>query len=131
MLPWVVRDERSGGIVGSTRYHDILPKIDRVEIGYTWYSKSAQGSHVNPACKLLLLQHAFDEVGCAVVGLRTDAENLHSQGAIAKLGARRDGTIRHWGTRRDGSARDTVIFSIVRDEWPPVRTRLLERLGAN
>ena len=124
MLAWAVRDERNGRIVGSTRYHDILPAIDRVEIGYTWYAKSVWSTHVNPACKLLLLEYAFDRVGCEVVGLRTDGQNVRSQGAIARLGARRDGLIRHWGMRRDGSARDTVMFSILHSEWPDVRRGL-------
>ncbi len=128
MLPWAVRRESDGRIIGSTRYHDIVSEIDRVEIGYTWYAKSAQGGFVNPACKMLLLGHAFEGLGCAVVGLRTDAENLRSQAAIAKLGAQRDGTIRRFGVRRDGSPRDTVMFSILREEWPAVRAALERRL---
>ncbi len=128
MLPWAVRRESDGRIIGSTRYHDVVAEIDRVEIGYTWYAQSAQGGFVNPACKMLLLAHAFDGLGCAAVGLRTDAENLRSQAAIAKLGAKRDGTIRHFGVRRDGSARDTVMFSMLRDEWPAVRAALEHRL---
>ncbi len=129
MLPWAVRDEESGAVIGSTRYHDIAASIDRVEIGYTWYAHTRWATRVNPACKLLLLEHAFGVLGCAVVGLRTDGENLRSQAAIERLGARRDGLLRHFGTRRDGSARDTVMFSILRDEWPAVKTRLLERLA--
>ncbi|HEY6572532.1 MAG TPA: GNAT family N-acetyltransferase, partial [Candidatus Eisenbacteria bacterium] len=102
MLPWVVREVTSGAIVGSTRYHDIVPRADRVEIGYTWYAMSWQRSHVNTACKLLLLGHAFDSLGCAVVGLRTDNFNFASQRAIEGLGAKKDGVIRHHTTRRDG-----------------------------
>lgn len=128
MLVWTVRDN-SGRIVGSTRYHDIVASIDRVEIGFTWYAKSAWGTHVNPACKFLLLQHAFDDIGCAVVGLRTDGENLRSQKAIESLGARRDGMLRHFGIRRDGAARDSVMFSILSAEWSAVRSGLRTRLA--
>lgn len=127
MLPWVVRELGSGVLVGSTRYHDVLASVDRVEIGYTWYAKRWQRSFLNTACKLLLLEHAFDTLGCAVVGLRTDILNLVSQRAIEALGARKDGVIRHHFRRRDGSVRDTVMYSILRDEWPAVRTRLEQR----
>jgi N-acetyltransferase len=128
LLPWAVRDLGSGDIVGTTRYHDILAAMDRVEIGYTWYAKRCQRTHVNTSCKLLLLRHGFDTLGCKVVGLRTDILNLASQAAIGKLGANRDGVIRHWGLRRDGSVRDTVMFSILLKEWPEIRERLEERL---
>jgi RimJ/RimL family protein N-acetyltransferase len=129
MLPWVVRDLASGVIVGSTRFHDIVPAIDRVEIGYTFYSKRCQRTHVNTTCKLLLLRHAFDDLGCAVVGLRTDGFNFASQRAIEALGARKDGVIRHHRLRRDGSPGDTVIYSILRSEWGDVRRHLeLRRL---
>ena len=128
MLAWAVRDLTTGDIVGSTRYHDIMAAIDRVEIGYTWYAKRCQRSHVNTSCKLLLLRHGFDTLGCKVVGLRTDILNLASQRAIEKLGANRDGVIRHHAARRDGSVRDTVMYSILLDEWPAVRTRLEDRL---
>ncbi len=128
MLPWVVRDLTSGSIVGSTRYHDIAPAIDRVEIGHTWYGHSRQRTHVNTTCKLLLLRHAFDTLGCKVVGLRTDNFNFRSQRAIEALGAKRDGVIRHYGIRRDGSARDVVMYSILLTEWPDVRRHLELRL---
>lgn len=131
MLPWVVRELGSGAIIGTTRYHDIMPAIDRVEIGYTWYGASWQRTHVNTACKLLLLTHAFETVGCAVVGLRTDNFNFRSQRAIAALGAKKDGVIRHHGQRRDGSVRDTVIFSILAAEWPDVKRHLTLRLARN
>lgn len=124
MLPWVVREVATNAVVGSTRYHDIVAAIDRVEIGYTWYAKRWQRSHVNTACKLLLLRHAFDSLGCAVVGFRTDAFNLASRKAIARLGAKEDGIIRHHQARRDGTARDTVMFSILAHEWPDVRRHL-------
>lgn len=129
MLPWIVRETATGAIVGSTRYHDIVAPIDRVEIGYTFYAKRCQRSHVNTACKLLLFGHAFDTVGCKVVGLRTDNFNLTSQRAIAALGAKRDGVIRHYNARRDGTVRDTVMFSVLVQEWPDVRRHLESRLA--
>ena len=128
MLPWAVRELSSGEIVGSTRYHDIVAAVDRVEIGYTWYAKRCQRTHLNTTCKLMLLAHAFDTLGCAVVGLRTDILNTRSQQAIEKLGANRDGVIRHHALRRDGSVRDTVMYSILSAEWPAVRERLETRL---
>jgi RimJ/RimL family protein N-acetyltransferase len=129
MLPWVVRESTTGDIVGSTRYHDVLAAADRVEIGYTWYSKCWQRSHVNTACKLLALGHAFETVGCAVVGFRTDNFNFASQRAIEALGAKRDGAIRHHALRRDGSARDTVMYSILASEWPDVKRHLEGRIA--
>ncbi|HLZ45516.1 MAG TPA: GNAT family protein [Gemmatimonadales bacterium] len=128
MLPWVVRDVPSGTIVGSTRYHDIVPAIDRVEIGHTFYGQSRWRTHVNSTCKLLLLRHAFETLGCKCVGLRTDNFNFRSQRAIEGLGAKKDGVIRHFGSRRDGSARDVVIYSILAAEWPDVRRHLELRL---
>jgi len=130
-LAWAVRDLVSGAIVGSTRYHDIVPEIDRVEIGYTWYAARVQRTHVNTTCKLLLLAHAFDTLGCAVVGLRTDIANLRSQRAIEALGAVKDGVLRHHQVRRDGTARDTVMYSLLRSEWPDVRQRLERRLATH
>jgi RimJ/RimL family protein N-acetyltransferase len=129
MLPWVVRDLSSGTIIGSTRYHDIVRDIDRVEIGYTWYGAKWQRSHVNTTCKLLLLTHAFETLGCKVVGLRTDNFNFASQRAIERLGAKKDGVIRHHLARRDGSARDSVIYSILVAEWPDVKRHLALRLA--
>jgi RimJ/RimL family protein N-acetyltransferase len=123
-VPFAVVDSSSGAVIGTTSYHDILPAVDRVEIGYTWYAKSVQRSHVNTSCKLLLLSHAFDTLGCAVVGLRTDNFNYASQRAIERLGAKKDGVIRHHGARRDGTVRDTVMYSIVRGEWPEVKSHL-------
>jgi RimJ/RimL family protein N-acetyltransferase len=129
MLPWAVRELVTGAIVGSTRYHDIASQIDRVEIGYTWYAARWQRSHVNTACKLLLLAHAFEALGCHVVGLRTDNFNFASQKAIAALGARKDGVIRHHAARRDGTVRDTVMYSILAAEWPDVKRHLAARLA--
>jgi RimJ/RimL family protein N-acetyltransferase len=132
-LAFAVIDISSGTVIGSTSYHDILPKVERLEIGWTWYAKSRQRSHVNTSCKLLLLSHAFDTLGCAVVGLRTDNFNHASQAAIERLGARKDGVIRHSAVRRDGTVRDTVMYSIVRGEWPEIKSHLhyqLQRAGA-
>ena len=129
MLPWAVRELASGLIAGSTRYHDIIANVDRVEIGWTWYAKRWQKSHVNTACKLLLLGHAFDQLGCKVVGLRTDNFNFASQRAIEALGAKKDGVIRHHWPRRDGTVRDTVMYSILAHEWPDVRRHLELRLA--
>jgi RimJ/RimL family protein N-acetyltransferase len=128
MLPWAVRELASGTIVGSTRYHDIVAEIDRVEIGYTWYARSWQRTHVNTTCKLLLLQHAFETLGCQVVGLRTDNFNFASQRAIEALGAKKDGVLRHHHARRDGSVRDSVMYSVLRAEWRDVKRNLELRL---
>ena len=128
MLPWVVRDLPTGTIIGTTRYHDIMAGIDRVEIGHTWYAARHQRTHVNTTCKLLLLAHAFDTLGCKVVGLRTDPFNFRSQRAIEALGARKDCVLRHFGVRRDGTPRDIVMYSILASEWPDVRRYLTLRL---
>jgi RimJ/RimL family protein N-acetyltransferase len=129
MLPWAVRDLATGTIVGSTRYHDIVPSVDRVEVGYTWYSAGRQRSHVNAACKLLLLTHGFETLGCRLVGFRTDNFNFRSQRAIEALGAKKDGVLRHHFRRRDGTVRDTVMYSILASEWPDVRRHLVWRLS--
>jgi RimJ/RimL family protein N-acetyltransferase len=129
MLPWAVRDVASGEIIGSTRYHDIVANIDRVEIGYTFYARRWQRTHVNTTCKLLLLAHAFDTIGAKVVGLRTDILNLTSQRAIERLGAKKDGVLRHHWMRKDGTVRDSVMYSILADEWPAIRERLEARLA--
>jgi N-acetyltransferase len=129
MLPWAVRDLATGRVAGSTRFHDIAAAIDRIEIGYTWYGSQWQRTHVNTACKLLLLTHAFEELGCKVVGFRTDNFNFASQRAIQALGARKDGVIRHHYPRRDGSVRDSVMYSILAGEWPDVKKHLAGRLS--
>jgi N-acetyltransferase len=128
MLPWAVVEAKSDAIVGSTRYHDIIPGADRVEIGYTWYGKRWQRSHVNTVCKLLLFSNAFEKVGCGVVGLRTDNFNFASQRAIEALGAKKDGVIRHHWPRRNGTVRDTVMYSVLAAEWPDVKRHLETRL---
>lgn len=129
MLPFAVRELTGGTIIGTTRYHDIAADIDRVEIGYTWYGKSWQRSHVNTGCKLLLLGHAFDTLRCQVVGLRTDNFNFASQRAIESLGAKKDGVIRHFRARRNGTVRDSVMYSILVHEWPDVKRHLALRLA--
>jgi len=129
MLPWAVRELTSNTIVGSTRYHDIVPAVDRVEIGYTWYAGRWQRSHVNTACKLLLLTHAFETLGCKVVGLRTDNFNFTSQRAILALGAHLDGVLRHHQARRDGTVRNSMMYSILLDEWPDVKRHLALRMA--
>lgn len=131
MLPWAVRDLKSGEIVGSTRYHDIIAVADRVEIGHTWYAQRCQRTHVNTTCKLLLLSFGFEQVNCKVIGLRTDNFNFRSQRAIEALGAKKDGVIRHHWPRRDGSIRDTVMYSILAAEWPDVKRHLQFRLKMN
>ena len=125
---FAVIDESSERVLGSTGFHDIAPAVRRVEIGYTWYAQSAQRSHVNTTCKLLLLGHAFDQLGCHVVGWRTDHFNFASQRAIERLGAKKDGVIRGHALRRDGSIRDTVMYSLRAGEWPESRAQLLSLL---
>ena len=129
MLPWAVREISTDMVIGTTRYHDIVANIDRVEIGWTWYAASRQRTHVNTTCKLLLLTHAFDTLGCHVVGLRTDNFNFRSQKAIEALGAKRDGVLRHHYARRDGTVRDSVMYSILAAEWPDVQRHLALRLA--
>jgi RimJ/RimL family protein N-acetyltransferase len=131
MLPWAVRDAKSGEILGSTRYHDIIAVADRVEIGYTWYAARCQRTHVNSACKFLLFEFAFEKIKCKVVGLRTDNFNFRSQRAIEALGAKKDGVIRHHWPRRDGSIRDTVMYSVLAQEWLDVKRHLQFRLKRN
>ena len=128
MLPFAVRERATGTIVGSTRYHDIVMAVERVEIGYTWYAASWQRSAVNTACKLMLMTHAFETLGAQLVGWRTDNFNFRSQQAIERLGAHRDGVIRHHALRRDGTVRDTVMYSLLIGEWPEVKAQLLWQL---
>ena len=122
---FAVLDQSSGTVLGSTSYHDILPTVRRVEIGYTWYAASCQRTHVNTTCKLLLLTHAFESLACNVVGWRTDNFNIASQRAIERLGARKDGVIRGHALRRDGTIRDTVMYSLHAGEWLEVKAQLL------
>lgn len=128
-LPFAVVDATSGRVLGSTSYHDIVPAIDRLEIGYTWYAASVQRSHVNTTAKLLLMSHAFEALGAQLVGWRTDNFNFASQRAIERLGARRDGVLRRHALRRDGTVRDTVMYSLAAGEWPEVKAQLQWQLG--
>jgi len=129
MLPFVVRDVASGRIVGTSRYHDIVPAVERLEIGYTWYARSAQRTHVNTTAKLVLLAHAFETLGAKLVGWRTDNFNFASQRAIERLGAKKDGVLRHHARRRDGTIRDTVMYSLTAGEWPEVKAHLQHLLS--
>ena len=125
---FAVTDEGTGAVWGSSSYHDILPAVKRVEIGYTWYASRCQRTHVNTTCKLLMLTHAFETLDCNVVGWRTDNFNYASQTAIERLGARKDGVIRGHALRRDGTIRDTVMYSLRAGEWPEVKAQLLYML---
>jgi len=124
-LAFAVLDQATGTVLGTSSYHDILPAVKRVEIGYTWYARRCQRTHVNTTAKLLLMGHAFDTLGCHVVGWRTDNFNFVSQQAIERLGARKDGVIRGHAIRRDGTIRDTVMYSMRSGEWPEARAQLL------
>ena len=128
-LAFAVTQEGSGKFIGCTSYHDILPAVKRLEIGWTWYAQRYQRTHVNTGCKLLLMTHAFETLGCHVVGWRTDNFNFASQQAIERLGAHKDGVIRGHALRRDGTIRDTVMYSLRAGEWPEVKAQLLYRLG--
>ncbi|MDO5654459.1 MAG: GNAT family protein, partial [Brachymonas sp.] len=128
-LPFVVLDAASGKVLGTTSYHDIVPAIRRLEIGYTWYAQSVQRTHVNSTCKLLLMEHAFETLKARVVGWRTDNFNFASQRAIERLGARKDGVLRGHLMRRDGTIRDTVMYSMTAEEWPEAKAQLLDMLS--
>jgi RimJ/RimL family protein N-acetyltransferase len=126
----VAANDGTGKVIGSTSYHDIVPAIKRVEIGWTWYAKSYQRSKVNTLCKLMLMQHAFETLGCDVVGWRASHMNFASQRAIERLGAKRDGVLRHHAPIRDGKVRDTVMYSMLHDEWPAAKEKLESKLAA-
>jgi RimJ/RimL family protein N-acetyltransferase len=126
---FAVIESATGKVLGSSSYHDIVPAVKRVEIGYTWYAKSVQRTHVNSTCKLLLMTHAFEALGCHVVGWRTDNFNFASQAAIERLGAKKDGVLRGHALRRDGTIRDTVMYSLRSGEWPEVKAQLLHSLN--
>ena len=132
-LAFAVLDAASGPthgqVLGSTSFHDIVAPIKRVEIGYTWYAKSCQRTHVNTTVKLLMMTHAFETLGCHVVGWRTDNFNFASQTAIERLGAQKDGVLRGHALRRDGTIRDTVMYSMRAGEWPEAKAQLLYSLN--
>jgi N-acetyltransferase len=124
-MAFAVTDAATGEVLGTSSYHDIVAALKRVEVGYTWYAARCQRTHINTTCKLLLLTHAFETLGCHVVGWRTDNFNHASQRAIERLGARKDGVIRGHALRRDGTIRDTVMYSLTAGEWPEVKAQLL------
>ncbi|QAU24480.1 N-acetyltransferase [Dyella sp. M7H15-1] len=129
MLPFAVREKTSGQIVGATRFYDFVPELPRIALGYTWYAKRWQKSHLNTACKRLLLKHAFEVLNCVAVEFHTDHRNLDSQRAIERLGAHKDGVLRAHKRRPDGTLRDTVCYSIIASEWPDVQRWLDMRLA--
>jgi N-acetyltransferase len=129
MLPFAIREAGSGEIVGSTRYYEIDAETPRLAIGYTWYARRWQKTHLNTACKRLLLEHAFETLQCVAVALHTDEQNEDSQRAIERLGAQREGVLRAHRRRTDGSLRNTVCFSILAEEWPNVANWLHMRLS--
>ena len=122
---FAVIEEATGTVLGCSSYHDIIAAVRRVEIGWTWYARRCQRTHVNSVSKLLLMTHAFETLGCQVVGWRTDNFNFASQAAIERLGAKKDGVIRGHALRRDGTVRDTVMYSMRSGEWPEARAQLL------
>jgi len=128
-LAFAVLDAGSGEVIGSSSYHDIVPAVERLEIGYTWYARSRQRTRVNASAKLLLMTHAFETLGARLVGWRTDNFNFASQRAIERLGARKDGVLRHHAVRRDGTIRDTVMYSMTAGEWPEAKAELQARLA--
>lgn len=125
---FAVVNTQTGKVLGTSSYHDIVPNIRRLEIGYTWYAASAQRTHVNTTCKFLLLRHAFEDLGAQLVGFRTDNFNYRSQRAIERLGAKKDGVLRHHQPRKDGTVRDTVMYSIRAGEWTEIKAHLQDLL---
>ena len=131
MLPFAVRSLASGNIVGMTTYMNIDANNRHVEIGSTWYARSAQRTPLNTECKLLLLTHAFETLACIAVEFRTGFFNYASRRAIERLGAKQDGILRSHQRYADGSLRDTVAFSIIAPEWPAVKQHLQFKLGGD
>ena len=127
-VAFAVIDEMTGKAIGSTSFYRVMPKIKRLEIGYTWYAKSYWRSHVNTTCKLMLLTHAFEDLEYLTVGWRTDIINAQSQRAIERLGAKKDGVIRGDRIRQDGTITDTVVYSMTVDEWPNAKNNLSNKL---
>ncbi|WP_201585424.1 GNAT family N-acetyltransferase [Psychrobacter jeotgali] len=127
---FAVIDEHTGKAIGSTSYHDILPLPRRLEIGYTWYAQSYWRTQVNTTCKLMLLTYAFETLDYLTVGWRTDIGNHRSQQAIERLGVTKDGVIRGNRVCRDGVISDTVMYSLLKSEWPEIKTQLQERLAS-
>ena len=127
-IAFAVIDERIGKAIGTTSFHDILPACQRLEIGYTWYAQSVWRTHINTTCKFLLLQYAFEQLGYRTVGLRASLDNVRSQTAIERLGAKKDGIIRGHRIYKDGKISDTVMYSMTANEWQDVKPNLLSRL---
>jgi len=127
-MPFAVRANDSGNIVGSTRYFNVDAANRRLEIGHTWYAQRAQRTAINTECKLLLLIHAFEQLRCIAVEFRTHWFNHRSREAILRLGAKQDGVLRNHQLLPDGSRRDTVVFSILDGEWPAVKRHLSDNL---
>jgi RimJ/RimL family protein N-acetyltransferase len=127
-MPFVIRDNRNGEVIGSTRYCNVDANNRRVEIGYTWHASRIQRSGINTEAKLMLLTHAFETLGCIAVEFRTHWMNHQSRTAIARLGAKQDGILRNHQQMPDGSYRDTVVFSIIESEWPAVKRHLQYKL---
>jgi RimJ/RimL family protein N-acetyltransferase len=128
-MPFVVRSQLDGKIIGSTRYFNVDAANRRLEIGHTWYSKSVQRSGVNTEAKLVLLEHAFEVLDCIAVEFRTHWFNFDSRAAIARLGAKQDGVLRNHAISPNGTLRDTVVFSIIASEWPTVKAHLRHQLS--
>ena len=128
-MPFVVRSNESGEIIGSTRYFNVDAANRRLEIGHTWYARRAQRTAVNTECKLLLLTHAFESLRCIAVEFRTHWFNHRSREAILRLGAKQDGVLRNHQLMPDGGKRDTVVYSIVDAEWPVVKSHLSHLLS--
>jgi N-acetyltransferase len=127
-IPYVVVDTDTQQIIGTTSYYNIEPKIGKYFIGYTWYAEDFHKTHVNTCCKFLLLQNAFENLNLNAIGFHTDLLNLNSQRAIERLGAKKDGIVRNERLRKDGTLRDTVIYSILKNEWPELKARLMEKI---
>jgi len=127
-MPFVIHDNATGDIVGSTRYFNVDAAHRRLEIGHTWHAKRAQRTAINTECKLMLLTHAFEALNCIAVEFRTHFFNFQSRAAIERLGAKQDGILRNHQIMPDGTLRDTVVFSIIDGEWPTVKRHLGHRL---
>jgi N-acetyltransferase len=128
-LAFAVMEPANKTIIGTTRLYNYDAANSHIMLGYTWYAKKYHGTKINPACKLLLMTHAFETLGCEAVEFQLDSINHKSLAAVKKLGAIQDGILRHHKKRRDGSFRDTVSLSIISSEWPHIKLKLEQRLG--
>lgn len=130
MLPFAIRCGRTNKIVGMTTYYSLQPHVPHLEIGYTWIAKSAQGTVINPAMKLLMLRYAFEVLGCEAVGIRTKWNNQQSRRAIEKVGFKLDGVLRASVRLRNGALDDAVVYSMLRSEWPAAQSLLQHRIDS-